>query len=257
MDIADIYVKTFEKASGLNHPVWPPTERIHVGDYGTYKNGCFDKMGNIKKLGILFATDKSEQPGIISQSEGVDYEFNPNLNINAAYPAKASLSVKIDKKRTAFIHFISTEAIVIKDLASVEDQIMRKFRSKTWRRDWIVITEVAHSNNFVTVISQDGQSSVAFNCETDLPDLTFESASLKFAVSRNQNSSYYCSTGSDIQQCTPMFKARKIKGYLKPEFQPIQMDMCYDSAFLSEESPKKRRIGQLYNEDMDYQFEDL
>lgn len=255
MSIANIYVKTFRQGSGKSHPIWPPIERVQVGDYGIYKDGSFDKKGNIGDIDIAFTTKTIPQPGNISLSEGISYQFNPEGVVDMCGASRASLSIRTEKENTAFIHIVFTEASLIEDLRSVEEQIMKKFKKKTWRRDWIVITEVAYSSNFVTVVNQSGQAYVTFNCETDLPEPSFESASLKFSISHNQNSSYHCCTGSEVQQCTPMFKARQIKGYFNPDICVMERSTCCTPQHLSD-SQKEEEMKQ-YDEDMEYQFEDL
>lgn len=247
MSVAEIYINSFKKTSGFYQPTWPPLFPMKVGDYGTFTKGLWDRKGSIAELGLDFDTEMVPMPGKIEHSNGIEYHFDASGGASIECPVKAQMSIRFSGKKTAYIHLVHKNIERLKSLPQVDEQIMAYFKRRQWKKNYAIVTEVVYSQNLITVIDENGGADVKFNCQSLTPNFNLDSVALQFKLTYNKNTSYCCCTDNNTSLCTPMYKVRKIKGLIRPEFQTIgdkMIGMEFDES-------------DYYDEQMDYEFIDL
>ncbi|GAA5193953.1 hypothetical protein GCM10023322_57130 [Rugosimonospora acidiphila] len=140
-------------------PVWLPGTPMELGDVGVLDDGGWSKSTTLDALGIGYAVDAGGTP--------VDYDCSSydgaQVHVRLAAPLDpvltgvvgGNIGMRVDFSRQgAFV--LRAKAVAVRRITNVDaldEQILSRYEKKIWRREWIVVTEVAEGGPSVMLVS--------------------------------------------------------------------------------------------------------
>ncbi|GII23851.1 hypothetical protein [Planosporangium mesophilum] len=158
-------------------PVWLPGTPMSLGDVGVFDESGWTKQTTLAELGVRFSADPAGEP--------VDYDYSshdgaqvstrlaaagaPALGVVGAAGAPA-LGAVGNGNLEMHVRFSRQGAFVLKagavtvrriaDQAGVDEQILERYGQGRWRREWVLVSEVARGGPSITIVSgsDDGEA---------------------------------------------------------------------------------------------------
>lgn len=134
------------------YAIWQPGDPVSLGDYGVIRDGCFERMGNIR--------DHAGEIEILTRTN-----LLPQLSLQSKHSVERSPLVR-DLVRLSFA-FGKTHGVVL----SARDIRVNTFLElpktarliagiKGWDRSWYVVTSVRNAGKFFLLITRDQKISM-------------------------------------------------------------------------------------------------
>ena len=183
------------------YPTWQPNVTIKLGDYGDIKDDLFQKLGNIRNLGVEFTA-------ILGQTAD-DMEYTSNgtsiLAINAGTQGFINAGLKYVSTKERGLHFSSKRCYLnqVEEVGDLLDKARAKFQELGKDIDYIVI-EVLHAETTAVILSN--KKNAEFSIEAALPTASFydfHDISGSFSIKSNKNIGYKMVDGKAL---TPLFQ---------------------------------------------------
>ncbi len=191
MGISEIY--TDEVHSHL-HPWyanWEPGEPINIGDYGRMDGDIFIREGHISTFlpDFLLETvrDRTADHKKFS-SEGVQevaIGADGRGNVGGAADVSAGLRLEFSRKKGVFFNAAECTTVSLKDKTGLGKEIMKLYRNDTWKKKWVIVTDLVKAKATTVAVSASKNSSITIQAKGDAAefDLADASIDLKFTNS--------------------------------------------------------------------------
>lgn len=168
MSLAKEYTRIF-KRNLLHFPTWIPlTDAFEVGDYGAFRNGVFQKLGNIREFGVDPGTRVSATRVRFSYSSAGAVVARGGAEAKgAAAPQGASAKLDIGfQGEEAF--FVRTRDLTVMEMPAVDavaHQLVRKrdASGRKWKQAWRVVRKVYVADDPVILASAEKQTSFSLS----------------------------------------------------------------------------------------------
>ena len=196
MSLARSYNRLF-KRSLLHYAAWSPlTDAYEVGDYGGFRRGVFQKLGNVREFGV----DPKPRPSGATvrfsfTSTGavvVRTAAGATVDTFAADATQAKLDLSFQGNEGFFIR---TKDLTVMEMPSVDAVARQLFRKRDdsgrkWRLGWRVVRKVYVADDPAIFASSERQASFSLTGNSALlQQLELGNASADVAVSSSQASS--------------------------------------------------------------------
>lgn len=150
---------------------WPIVNAFKVGDFGVFKDGVFQSLGNIKdKYPDIDLKLESGGPAQIDfKSEGTrtlkfDASGNPVESFAGLGNAKASLKLVFESENSSMIKANMT----VSQLANI-DQVGTALANKNgWRNKFCVVSAVYTGDDSVVICSREAGTEVTIGAEAEI-----------------------------------------------------------------------------------------
>lgn len=196
MDLASKYAKII-KSRLMHYAAWSPvTDPYEIGDYGAFRRGIFQKLGNIREFGVQPQT----RPGTSSVS--LDFTSSGSTMVRTAGGAKVDVfpqeavegTLEIDFQGDSSI-FVRTGKLSMTELTGVDSvagQLLRKRdpNGRKWKLGWRIIRKLYVATDPVILVSAERGASFSLSGRADaLKAAEAGSGSADLSVSSNKSDS--------------------------------------------------------------------
>jgi ABC-type transport system substrate-binding protein len=193
---------------------WFPDAKITVGSLGKLEDGIFTPYATLESQGIPVRVTES------ASNLSFDYSSKNGVSIDVGGGADINGGPVTDGKLTISIKFGSDDAVVfqttgftskrIDNLLEIEEAILDKYRKKTWKEEWVVVTEVLHTDAATIILSHSKNSSVELSGNANAQVASYQLANtqlgLKFVKETGKITKLIGSTN-----IAPLYKVMGIK----------------------------------------------
>jgi len=163
MSAKEIYCNSIRSEFESYYANWTPNTKLELGDFGYIVNNCFMKMGNLKSnLGIYFESSSFSDSSQFQIARKSDIELAFKASGDVESIANASVTVKFNRKDAVFLkcHCVRTESI--DSLISLIEPLKSK---KEWEMEYVIISDLFHTNNNTILISNNKGAEVVLECD--------------------------------------------------------------------------------------------
>lgn len=218
------YIKELHKHFGY-HATWLPGTKLDLGDIGKMVKGTFVRISNLENKNIHFEIELDET------KMDLDYSSKGSVSVSSKASgtvpsigsvlkeAEAGISVEFNRENAILFKAKGTLSHAIEDQIKLGDEILKRYNSGDWNKDWIVVTEVVVADSATILISSSSKAKIELKAKAELniSSVGIASADLDVnpAFSKDLSTEMIASSG-----ITPLFRARKVKDgwFTKPEF---------------------------------------
>jgi hypothetical protein len=100
---------------------------------------------------------------------------------------KASLQIDFSSEEAVFFNAAECAYDMIEDKAALGTEVIQRFKSNTWDREWAVITDIVNAGSTTIAVSGGTTSSVVFQASGKVPQINLADASISFSVVSSSN----------------------------------------------------------------------
>lgn len=189
MALSRLYADEIRKQFFPLYASFPPSSPLQLGDYGTLSGNVFQRVGNVRDLGIQFQVrlDDSPEQYKFTSASGVTVEFHTkgSGNVNGVANARAGLTITFKKENSVFFNAADGLLNTIEDQATLATQILALHEQRRWNFDHVVITGLVQAGSSTVVVSASSESAVSFEATADTTArIDLADASIGFATTR-------------------------------------------------------------------------
>lgn len=205
------------------YTTWLPGKPVELGDVGKIINGSFERLSNLKNLGIKFEIVKDKTKSDFEYKSKDSVEENVTLDgkkiklpISCIDIVNAKIAIEFDFTREGAVVLVSEGELInrIDDIIKLEKDIKALDVNKKWDKDYVVITEVVISDKVLILVSNSELSSSKFEIGADItiPKITkIADFGLNMeSVSHNEMGCNYLTKEKSVA----LFKMYKLKKHL-------------------------------------------
>ncbi|MEU2265087.1 hypothetical protein ABZ568_01270 [Streptomyces olindensis] len=154
-------------------PVWLPGNPIALGDIGVLNPDDWYKKTDLAREGVSVMTDEVGVPSDYNYSAGASVSFVTGGSVgeaaNTSWLPSGHVGVLLDFRRIgAFVLKAKSVRVTrIGNLAEVEARVIDLYRQKKWKREWVIVTEVAVGGPVVVLIADQSKAKAGVNLGAD------------------------------------------------------------------------------------------
>ena len=193
MELARKYAQIV-KSRLLHHAAWSPvTDTYEVGDYGAFREGIFQKLGNIREFGIDPAPKQSTSTvGFDFASSGttmVRTAAGASVDVFPSQPVEAKLQLDFQGDSSVFLRTSKLTVIEMPSVNAVAGQLHRKrdANGRRWKLGWRIIRKVYVATDPVILMSLERGATFSISgTATALKAVEAGSGSASLSVSSNK-----------------------------------------------------------------------
>lgn len=213
---AELYVNGIKKKLKNYWAAWLPNNRFHLGDVGVLDGKFFTKVSSLESLGVRFDVEDDRDPSPIDyvSETGVSIFFKlageVNTNLQNIPEATAGIAIEFSSQGGFVVQASETYEPSIKDIVSLQNQIIPAFKDGLWDKSWTVIVRIVEAPVGTFLISNSSESKVELSAEGDLSSGLAElgKSGAKLSV-RSQKGDVLKILGA--QNVSPFFQLARIK----------------------------------------------
>jgi len=205
---------------------WLPGVPLCLGDVGTFTKGIFERVMNIKELGISFDVRQDKTPSQIdySSERAVSISFKAAGEtpkpMSQLTVSQAGFTIEMTRDNAIMFQAVETYSPSIEDQVSLGKRIVRLYKGEKWRPEYFVITEILVAKSATILISSAAKAQVEISVTGSVTpgglNLADINAGLRLEHSRNMHTRIIATGG-----LTPLFKARCVK---KKKLRPGELE---------------------------------
>jgi hypothetical protein len=215
MSISQHYLKEIKDQTGYT-ATWFPWVAVSPGDVGTITSDYgYQPLTTLKAMGIPFE--------IVTGNVQTDFDYASKDQVKVSFSvladapvvgtgiseAQGRLSVKFGKSNATLFRIINCKSYVIKDQAPIRDEVLRRFESKQWNKNTVIVTETVAAKGTIIVSSGDNaQIDFAVKGSLGTPEFDLANMGGKFQITNESQIAIKIVAKENI---TPLFKISGIK----------------------------------------------
>ncbi|MEO8962387.1 MAG: hypothetical protein ABI325_10920 [Ginsengibacter sp.] len=195
---------------------WLPDRPLRLGDIGKLEDGLFTLYTTLEQQQIKFLTREgvSTLDFDYSSSDSVDITTNFDTGNLIGSPAKGNITISFNSNNGIVFQMTESKKAVIEDLNKVEEAVLQRYETKSWPKEWVVISELITTDHATIIISTSSNNKIELEC-----DVPVNFAKIRLADPK-LNLNLVRETGSSTKilganSLTPLYQ---VKGIYKPYF---------------------------------------
>lgn len=199
-------------------PTWLPGTPIHLGTVGVIEDGQFRAITDLKRLGISFEEiiDSDHDTIDFTSKGGVSIAFKAAGEVNprfqAVAEANAGVLVEFSRVGAVLLQMRDVSLNRIADQSQLRRDMLQAIavgdQSKQWRKEWVVITEVARAGIATIVISNSGRSRLELRASGSAASTSLADVSANFSVATESELSFRVIASEGL---TPLYRGLRVK----------------------------------------------
>jgi hypothetical protein len=202
-------------------PTWLPGSPIALGTVGVIEEGLFRPITDLQKLAIPFEVivDSDADAIDFASKNGVSISFKAageaNGRFQAIAKADAGVLIEFSREGAVVLQLRDVSLNRIADIPALRQALRKSIavgdESKQWKRNWVVITEVARAGRATIVISSSGKSKLELKASGSTAPASLVDASAGLSVATESEISTKVIAASGL---TPLYRGLRIQpGY--------------------------------------------
>jgi len=210
MGVEATYTRTVYNQLGY-YANWQAGSPLKLGDYGTVEGRWFQRIGNIKQLGlgtpgIVSGTRGVSKRFLSSGSLGIDVDAGAGGAIGPGAKVNGTLTVEFGTDDSVFFNAIDYAESMIDDLKALQDAV--KNLGEKWDRNWAVVTRQIAATSYLSAVSKKAQAKIVFDATGKFAAIAdLDDATVKFAASTRKDVAF-----DDVQRdCVPLMGLHRLK----------------------------------------------
>ncbi|MGI8334487.1 hypothetical protein ACRYCC_31435 [Actinomadura scrupuli] len=162
-----------EVRAGFNRlPVWFPGATMELGDVGVLEPGGWAKHTSLTELGVPYRADAQGVPSNIEYASegGVEVTAGTgHVGVDLAQVAgRGHLTYKFHRAGAFVWRASGVTTRRIADLAAVDGAVLDLYGAGTWRREWVLVTEVVVGGPVLVLVAADKGTEVDVGVRADV-----------------------------------------------------------------------------------------
>jgi len=167
-----IFRKAFNRHFTNHHANFPPSRPISIGDFGVIENNYIKVIGNIKSIyGIDYDILNDDSPTIeefnSSDSVSISFTGKGELKPSGSIAAKACVDISFSSESSFFFSAGEVSYNSMKDIVLIGERIIKLYKEKKWKKEYVLITNLLQAKRTVLVISGASESSISIEAQSD------------------------------------------------------------------------------------------
>ncbi|MFF5654518.1 hypothetical protein ACFY8N_39820 [Streptomyces collinus] len=154
-------------------PVWLPGNRMSLGDVGVLAPDDWYKATDLARLGVVAEHDAPGAASDYDHSDGATLSFVTSASVgevaHAGWLPSGHVGLRLEfRQGGSFV--LKAKAVRVSrlaDLAGVEAHVLDLYRRGKWRREWVLVTEVAVGGPVIVVIAKESGAHAVVNLGAD------------------------------------------------------------------------------------------
>ena len=199
---------------------WLPGTPIALGDIGILRNNEFTKISTLESQGIKFdvVDDPTESDIEHSSKGGVSLTTKASGTAapvgSALGNMDAGITVEFSKENAILFKANGTTSPSIKNQIALGAEIIKRFQTGKWDKDWAVVTEVVNAKSGTILISSSRNGKIELKAtakvDTAMLDIADTKLGLEMKFSKDLSTKIIAQEG-----LTPLFKVSTVKSNQK------------------------------------------
>lgn len=199
-------------------PTWLPGTPMYLGTVGVIEDGQFRAVTDLNRLGIPFEEiiDSDHDTIDFTSKGGVSIAFKAAGEVNprfqAVVEANAGILVEFSRVGAVLLQMRDVSLNRIADQSQLRRDMLRAVavgdESKQWRKEWVVITEVARADIATIVISNSGRSRLELNASGSAASTSLADVSANLSVATESDLSFRVIAKEGL---TPLYRGLRVK----------------------------------------------
>lgn len=221
---AQIFVKAMNRRVGELSGYWPLGTPVKLGDYGTYSQGFFQRVGNIFEEGLVSAELNRVRSGPAAnhefKTEGqVTTKFQIGANVEIPdFSAKATFSIQFSGRESFYFNALVARVVQLESPGRIGSELISLDEAGRWKREFHVVTTIVEAQKVRFLVAGASSSSIEFvlgatNSSPAAPALPTQlNADLTWVTTSESNLSYQYSPELMAEPVTdtPFFQLHKV-----------------------------------------------
>ena len=154
---------------------WLPTSKLSLGDIGILEKNFFRPFASLKspEINIDFEENSPSKIDFLEcmSKSGVEIAVKAGGQTNDSLPnipnLKAGINLKFSNQGAFFVQLREANEVSIKNLLSLEDLIIERFKAGYWNKEWVIITKIIKAPTGIFFISKSSNSNIEYEIEGD------------------------------------------------------------------------------------------
>jgi hypothetical protein len=144
-------------------PVWLPGTPMNLGDVGRLGEKGWEKATDLRSMGIKFSSEAGGSGTSYSYSSAGGVEITPRLEAQASPEftgianGNAALGIKFSRAAACVLMADAVEVRRVANLDLVDQAVLDAYRRKSWKRDWVFVSEVAIGGPVLSIVAATAQ----------------------------------------------------------------------------------------------------
>lgn len=197
---------------------WLPDRPLKIGDVGKIEDGLFILYTTLEQQQIPCRTrDGISELGLDYSTKG-SYSITGSaatgdaLTVTQGIPLTGKVSINFTADNGIVFQMTGSKIQIIENLAEIEGDIMRKYDTREWPKEWVFISELVITDNATVIISNSNNNQIELGC----------TGKMGFANSKLANPelglTFISETGSSVKiiAATGLTPFYRVRGIYKP-----------------------------------------
>lgn len=209
------YTKEMAKSFGYL-ATWTPGVTLALGDVGVLRKNLFTRISSLQNLGIAFQTreDQTREDQKYASSGSLSVVFKAAGQVptagSALTEAEAGVTIEFTRKKAVVYEALGCTSPSIDDQAKLGSEIIKRYKTGGWNKDWVVITELVMAESGTVLISEEKGAKIEISAKGTVAGAAFSLAEASVALAivsqRDMQTTLVAKDG-----LTPLFRARGVK----------------------------------------------
>lgn len=198
-------------------PTWPLDYYVKVGDVGVLEGSVFKRTDTLESLGIVgLAVRKGQGTQLL--------EFSSRKGVETTWAAGGESSIEgfggeveiqFSRDGAVFLRVGEHSLEQFESTDTLGDEIIQRYKTGSWKRDRVVVTEVVKAASATVLVSGSGSAGAKFKLDASLPSTE--------ALARGKLSQLVSVTGSFTtkivgQGVSPLLRTCGLRGLFRKDF---------------------------------------
>lgn len=199
---------------------YPLVVPVRVGDYFELgREGVLVQLGNVfhwPGWSSAVPVDSEDIGGSQTYYAGCKRETVADAGADVATPfglgVKATVSLSFSRASGFALAYQAAKRERVRDVPTVQRQIVELATNKQWREEWVLVTEVIAASSATLVVSAEKASNLSLHANAEVPemleDVGIANAELGWSASSWRGSGYssICKAGTPLYHCVKVKK---------------------------------------------------
>ncbi len=228
--IVDVYTDAVYNNLRPLRANWEPSQPIKLGDYGLLAGESFQRLGAVGALGIAIGStideDLRDQKIFSSASDmTVTFTAKGNASTNPGVNVDASVNISFASKNSVFFNAAGCGYSMIGDKAALGATIMQMYNQGTWRREWVVITDLIRAKATTIAVSNANDANIVLQADGSIPQINLADTSIGLTVKSATNVGYQVIAKDGLIPLLGMSKIQSSFLWWGKDFKPLTAEM--------------------------------
>lgn len=153
---------------------WLPDRPLRIGDIGKLEDGLFTLYTTLEQQQIPHTVRESNSELDLDYSSKnsvsieTDVAAGNALNVAPTASVNGKVVISFNDSNGVVFQMTGAKKNVIENLADVENAVLSRFKSGSWPKDWVVISELVITDHATIIISTSNNNRIELGCDAQI-----------------------------------------------------------------------------------------